>query len=245
MSQVSSSEVHKSSGAVASNFRGGNKVHPTNIGHVNIYLIETDSGHILVDAGMPKTEDKLDGAFKGAGVDPKGVQLIITTHGHLDHVGSIAHAQRVTGGKVLCHRSFADSLAKGEIEPAVPQNLKGRILNLMTGLAGFKYEGIKPDILMEEEFDLAEYGLPGKVIHTPGHSPSSVSIMLDNGEALIGDMVREEKPGKIGLGMFYEDKGTLLESLEKVAAFEPRIIYLSHSTHIDNSTLKSAIYASK
>jgi hypothetical protein len=56
-------------------------------------------------------------------------------------------------------------------------------------------------------------------------------------------MVREESPGKIGLGMFYEDKQTLLESLEKVAAFEPRIIYLSHGTHTDNNGLKSAIKA--
>jgi glyoxylase-like metal-dependent hydrolase (beta-lactamase superfamily II) len=62
---------------------------------------------------------------------------------------------------------------------------------------------------------------------------------------LVGDLVRDEGSGKIGLGMFYEDKKVLLESLEKVAAFEPRIIYLSHGTHIDNSTLRNAIEANK
>jgi hypothetical protein len=65
--------------------------------------------------------------------------------------------------------------------------------------------------------------------------------VLDNGEALIGDMVRKESPGRIGLGMFYEDKETLLESLEKVAACEPRIIHLSHGTHIDRRMLRDAI----
>ena len=186
-------------------------------------------------------EDRLDAAFKEAGIEPKSVQLIIATHGHLDHIGSIAHAKRTTGGKVLCHRSFSDRLANGEIEPAVPRNLRGRVVNVTTGLAGFKYAGIEPDITMEEEYDLGKYGVPGKVIHTPGHSQSSVSIMLDNGEALIGDMVREERPGKIGLGMFYEDRESLLESMERVAASEPRIIYLSHGTFIDHSTLKDAI----
>lgn len=223
--------------------QGDNRVHPVSLGHANIYLIKTDSGHILVDAGMPKMEDELDGAFKEAGVDPRSVQLIIATHGHLDHIGSIAHAQRATGGKVLCHRSFAGRLTEGEVEPAVPRNLKGWILNLMTALARFKYEGVEPDITMDEEFDLRGYGLPGKVLHTPGHSPSSVSVILDNGEALIGDMVRDEGSGKTGLGMFYENREALVESLERVAAYEPRTIYLSHGTYIDNSTLRNAIEA--
>lgn len=241
MSSATACGAHEATEAVRSTIRSDNKVHPVKFGHANIYFIETESGRILVDSGMPKMEDELDGAFREAGIDPKDVKLVIASHGHLDHIGSIAHAQRTTGGKVLCHRCLSDRLAKGEIEPAVPRTLLGRVLNLMTGLAGFKYEGIDPDITLDEEFDLGKYGVPGRVIHTPGHSQSSVSIMLDNGEALIGDVVREEGPGKIGPGMFYEDKETLLESLERVAAYEPRIIYLSHGTHIDNRTLRDTI----
>jgi len=228
-----------------SNIEGENKVQPVKFGHSNIYLIKTESGYILVDAGMPNMEKKLDEVFEKAGVDPKSVQLIIATHGHLDHIGSIAYAQKVTGGEILCHQSISDHLVNGEAESAVPQNFFGRLLNLLTGLTGSKFEGTKPDILIEDEFDLNEYGISGKIIHTPGHSPSSVSIMLDNGEALIGDLVREEGSGKIGLGMFYEDKKVLLESLEKVAAFESRTIYLSHGTHIDNGTLRDVIEANK
>ena len=98
---------------------------------------------------------------------------------------------------------------------------------------------------MEDEFDLQPYGIAGKIIHTPGHSPSSISIMLDNGEALIGDLVREEGSDRIGPGMFCEDEEVLLGSLEKVAAYEPRIIYLSHGTHIDNRTLRHFIEANR
>ncbi|MFC2031216.1 MBL fold metallo-hydrolase, partial [Chloroflexota bacterium] len=225
----------------ASIIPGGNKVRPVKLGHANVYFIETEGGQILVDAGMPNQAEELDAVFDETGIDPKSVQMIIATHGHLDHIGSIAHAQRVTGAKVLVHRSMADRLANGKIEPAVPRNLLGHILNLMTGLAGSKFEGIEPVIVIDDEFDLGACGIPGKVIHTPGHSASSVSIVLDNGEALVGDMVRQEGSGKIGLGMFYEDKQALLESLERVAGLEPRIIYLSHGTYIDNSTLRSAI----
>ncbi len=222
-----------------------NKVQPIKFGHANIYLIETESGYILVDAGMPNKGDELDEEFAKAGVDPKSVQLIILTHGHLDHVGCVAHAQAVTGGQVLCHRSFSDSLVNGKAESAVAQNLHGRVLNIMTGLMGNKFEGTTPDIVIDDEYDLNEHGISGKVIHTPGHSPSSISIMLDNGEALVGDLVREEGSGGIGLGMFYADKRVLLDSLDKVAAFEPKTIYMSHGTYIDNNALKDFIATAK
>ena len=221
------------------------RVQPLKFAHVNIYLIKTENGHILVDAGMPDQGDELDEKFATAGVDPTSVHLIILTHGHLDHVGSVAHAKKVTGGQILCHRSFSDSLANGKAEGAVARNLLGRVLNLMTGLKGNKFEGTQPDILTDDEYDLNEHGISGKIIHTPGHSPSSVSIMLDNGEALVGDMVRDAGSGEISLGMFYADKKTLLESLEKVAAFDSRTIYLSHGTTTDNNTLSNFVATTK
>jgi glyoxylase-like metal-dependent hydrolase (beta-lactamase superfamily II) len=230
---------------VVTQINSEDKVQPVRFGHSNIYLIQTEGGHILVDAGMPDMEEELDAVFRESGVDPKRVQLIVATHGHLDHVGTIAYAQEATGGEILCHRSLAEYLAAGEAEPAVARNLLGRLLNFLTGLQGSGFSGAEPDILVDEEYDLAAYGISGKIIHTPGHSPGSVSVILDNGEALIGDLVRKEGSDRIGLGMFYEDKNVLLDSLEKVAAFEPRIVYLSHGTHIDNRALKEAIEANR
>jgi glyoxylase-like metal-dependent hydrolase (beta-lactamase superfamily II) len=216
-------------------------VQPVKLGHPNVYFIETTTGYIMVDVGMPNLEKQLDEVFDKARVDPKSVKLIILTHGHMDHVGTIAYAKQVTGGDVLCHQSYAHGLESGDIEQAVAQNFTGRLLNFMTGLLGTKFEGVKPDIVVTDEFDLSKYGIAGKIIHTPGHSPSSLSIILDNGEALVGDIVREEEPGVIGVGMFYEDKQALLGSLEKIAAYESSIIYLSHGDHIDNLALANAI----
>jgi glyoxylase-like metal-dependent hydrolase (beta-lactamase superfamily II) len=223
------------------NLEENSKVQPINLGHYNIYLIQTDNGYILVDTGMPNINKKLDEAFQKYGVDPKRIQLIILTHGHMDHVGSVAYIKKITGGKVLCHRSFSKDLGAGKIEVAVPKNFLGRFFHFMTGFLGSKIEGVIPDILLDDEFDLSEYGVSGKIIHTPGHSQSSISIVLDNGEALVGDLIREVKPGVVGLGMFYEDKKTALESLKKIAACDPRIIYLSHSDTIDNRELNDFI----
>lgn len=224
---------------------GEDRVQPIEFGGANVYLIEGDSGYILVDAGMPGQGSKLDEALTELGVDPRSVQLIVATHGHLDHIGSIAHAQQLTGASVVCHRSLAASLQDSRFERAVPRTKKLgiRLMNYLTRWMSFT--GTTPDILVDDEFALNDYGIPGKIVHTPGHSPSSISILLDSGEALIGDLVREEDSGDIGLGAFYEDKRVLLESLEKVVAHEPRIIYLSHGTTTDTSTLKRVIAANR
>jgi glyoxylase-like metal-dependent hydrolase (beta-lactamase superfamily II) len=220
---------------------GESKVQSFKLGHVNIYLIATAKGHILVDTGMPGSGKELYSLFARIGLDPQTIQLIVATHGHLDHVGSMAYANRLTGAQVLCHRSFAAGLAAGKAEKAAPQNLRGRFMNLLVGLMGTNIEGTEADILVGDEFDLAEFGIAGRIIATPGHSTSSLSIVLDSGEALIGDLVRGTGPADIGLGMFFEDKEQLLESLERVSAHEPGIIYLSHGTSIDNRTLKKVI----
>ena len=87
----------------------------------------------------------------------------------------------------------------------------------------------------------AEFGVPGKVIHTPGNSQSLVSIVLDNGEVLVGDLFREESPGIFGLGMFYEHKDTSFDSIRKMIALDSRNRYLSHGATIDNLKLKDLL----
>jgi len=220
-------------------------VQPVKFGHANVYFIRTENGHILVDAGMPGDTKKLDEVFATAGVEPNSIRLVVVTHGHMDHMGLLAYAKETTGAKVLCHQSLSEKLANGEIEVPVAQNAFGHFLNLMTGIlemtGGTDIEGVNPDILVDDVFDLSEYGISGKIIHTPGHSQGSISIILDNGETLIGDMVRDAGDGEIGPGMFYEDRETLITSLEEVALFESRRIYLSHGNTIDNTGLNNAI----
>jgi len=220
------------------------KVTPISLGHVNAYLIETDRGHILVDTGMPNAGEKLDEAFEAAGVDPQSVQLIVLTHGHMDHVGCLAHVRQRTGAQVLCHRSLAERLAQGKMEPAVARGLLGRLITLLSGLTG-SLEITKADFVVDDAFDLSPFGITGKVIHTPGHSASSLSILLGNGEALVGDLVRDQRSGEIGLGMFHEDEQVLFDSLDRVLALEPRAIYLSHGGCVDHQALKAFAEANR
>jgi glyoxylase-like metal-dependent hydrolase (beta-lactamase superfamily II) len=52
------------------------------------------------------------------------------------------------------------------------------------------FEGFEPDLTFREGISFEPYGLRGRVLPTPGHTAGSVSVVLANGEGLIGDVLR-------------------------------------------------------
>lgn len=65
-----------------------------------------------------------------------------------------------------------------------------------------KYPGTKPDIVMDtEEFSLWEYGIDGRVLHTPGHTKGSVSVLLESGELFAGCMAHNRFPFRLTPGL--------------------------------------------
>lgn len=210
-------------------------------GHANIFFLETDTGYIMVDAGAAGDNQNLDEAFALAGIDPQEINLIIVTHGHVDHIGTLAYAKELTGASILAHKSLTEILPQGEFIDPVPQTGFGKLLSLSTEtykfFGGPNLTGVTPDILITGEFDLREYGVNGKVIYTPGHSRGSLSVILDNGEALVGDMVRTDESGILSWGMFYEDIDLLMKGLEKIISLNPKTIYLSHGDYVGLESL--------
>ena len=49
------------------------------------------------------------------------------------------------------------------------------------------YEPCQPDILVNSSLDLKEFGFSAFIIHTPGHTIGSMSIVVDNEVAIVGD----------------------------------------------------------
>ncbi|NTV58665.1 MAG: hypothetical protein HGA74_15485 [Deltaproteobacteria bacterium] len=69
-------------------------------------------------------------------------------------------------------------------------------------------------ILGDEGLSLEPYGIAGQVIHTPGHTQGSVSILLEGGHALVGDLAMAMPPLRFrpGLSTFGSDMETLKAS---------------------------------
>ena len=153
--------------------------------------------------------------------------LILLTHCHYDHCGGVSGLKKQTGAKVAVHKLNADALMHGTNEEIKPYGLNGKLTNLLIKLIMPKqpFDGVIPDILIDDELSLEEFGVKGRAIFTPGHTPGSISIILDSGEAIVGDLVNGA-PFKGPL--FASDISKSKESFVRIMSFEPKKIYVSH-----------------
>lgn len=82
---------------------------------------------------------------------------------------------------------------------------------------------------MGSSFDLSPYGVTGKVIYTPGHTDCSISVVLDSGHAIVGDIfIPSPYTGEVCLAYFaYSEESVLLDSVHKLLDLA-HIFYGSH-----------------
>jgi hydroxyacylglutathione hydrolase len=114
------------------------------------------------------------------------VKYIILTHGHVDHIGALAQLKKVTGAEILIHSKDSAML----YDPH--QNL--------SIFSGDKITATKADKLLEEGDIIQCGGIKLEVLHTPGHTPGSISLLIDKmiftGDALFcGSIGRTDFPG--------------------------------------------------
>ena len=198
----------------------------------NCYIIK-DEGTILVDTGMPGEFNKFSKRLKNAGINSKEIKAIVITHCHWDHIGCAKKIRDMTGAKVIVQKYEKDILIKGKltIPPSVTR-WGGIIAVFLKGWS--KKISIEPSevdiVIGEEDYSLEKFGIKGKIIFTPGHSPGSISVVLDSGEAFIGDMAMNGLPMTIGpnLPMFAEDMPALKNSWRKLVNKGAKKIYPAH-----------------
>jgi len=198
----------------------------------NAFLIKGQKP-ILVDSGSPKDAATLLKSIEEAGVGLGDISLIIHTHGHIDHCGCTAEIQKKSSAVVAIHRADAQYLLEGTNAPTTPVDLLGRILMPVLERLG-PYDPVVPDIQFDDELDLSPYGVDGKAISTPGHTNGSISILLDSGEAIVGDLIGGGwllgffRPGRPRYHHWYLDYDAAQKSLSKVIEFKPEKFYVGH-----------------
>ena len=208
------------------------EIFPIHMGFDTIYVVRGE-GTILIDGGDP---DKLANFIEGIGkasIKPEDIRLIVLTHGHWDHIGSARDIKELTGAKILLHRRDMHFL--DDTHPSQPPGftLWGKIiiafLKLYTRFVRIPPFGV--DIIAGNEIiSLAEYGIPGKVVHTPGHSSGSVSVVLEGGEAFVGDLAMNMIPLRFspGLPIFGDEMPVIKNSWQKLIGLGIKTVYPAH-----------------
>jgi len=197
---------------------------------VNAYIVRGERT-IIIDSGFPGFGEKILDKMQEHGIKPGDVSLILITHGHHDHYGSAAFLKEKTGAPVAIHKDDAGALRTGVNPPLYPVGIAGRMMELMLGMMRTpKKLGMEPDIVIEDEMDLAKFGIDGKVIPTPGHTAGCVTVLLAGGCALQGDMIfggllRKHTPA---FPYFCKDREQLLKSIQLILDKNPKIIYAGH-----------------
>jgi endoribonuclease LACTB2 len=141
------------------------------------YLLITDKASLLVDAGWPGTLGKFLHLLRTTGIRPDTITHFFVTHYHPDHAGLTQELQDLGLRLIVVEEQLAAiPLLKQWIKPET----------------GWKEIRITKETIVipivEGRALLHRLGLNGQFVHTPGHSDDSVSLVLDSGEAFIGDL---------------------------------------------------------
>jgi len=88
---------------------------------LNVALIKTSAGLILIDAAVPQSVLMLEDSIAKLGFKLKDVKFILSTEPHYDHGGGLAALARDTGATVVASPSAAKVLLAGQSGPDDPQ----------------------------------------------------------------------------------------------------------------------------
>ena len=147
----------------------------------NLYILSTQGSHdaIVVDPSI-ESEDVL------RSIQRRGllVKRILLTHAHIDHILMVKRFHDVTGAPISLHPEDQPLYDRGAEQAAS---------------MGLSWPGSAPIAhWISEGEDLGLPGLEIRAIHTPGHSPGSVTFATADG-LIVGDLLFSGSVGRVDL----------------------------------------------
>ena len=219
----------------------------------NAYFIKDGETVYAVDTTDTAGRDFFLENCERAGITPEQISLIIITHGHVDHFANLPVMKELTKAPVLCHKRAERFLVNGLPPEVVARTPIGemslQIMATMKEKPGGAPPRVIPDILIEGEYDLSPWGIPGRIIETCGHSDNDISVILPNKEAIIGDIFAAPGVEKDGVMTYFTYPGgnfTEAEaSIEKLLQEDTEKFWLGHGDPCDRAYLAKALQEEK
>lgn len=183
---------------------------------VHVYIVEGEQ-LCVVDTGPAPAVDGIAKALADMGRSIRDVDVVINTHEHPDHIGGNAVFAEEAEPAFICHEK-----ATRWIEDLETQRQERPVFGFYD-LAG-KAISVTETVQKGDEIDLG--GTTLRVIHTPGHSPGSTSLLcLEDGTLITADTVQP-----VGGLPLYTDVDVTRASMERLRELpDVKTLYRSHS----------------
>ena len=196
----------------------------------NVFLLLGDE-LTIVDTGFKGRSRHILKEVQELGYSPSDIDIIIITHHHADHIGSLPELKKVTQAKVVAHPADAVYI-DGRLPqpgPARPQWLN-KMLSPLGGL--WATTPVTVDIPVNDGDELAMCG-GIRILHTPGHTPGSISLLLQQERLIIvGDLIAHRFGLRLPSRMFTVDIAAEIRSIREVASLDFEAICFGHGSPI-------------
>ena len=177
----------------------------------NTYVIKDDLS-IIIDPGLTQFLPALIQDLQNDGIDPKDIDIITNTHLHGDHCWANEAFKEISGAKILSHplqKKFYD----------------------ISVIKAANFFGLQPVEFKEDGYlddnRLNTGNMEFELIHSPGHSPDSISFYCKQEKVLIcGDVIFAQNTGRVDLPGGSADE--LKQSIEELSQLEIEYLLPGH-----------------
>lgn len=188
----------------------------------------------MIDTGFSGKRAFLEKKLNDLGCQPGKLKVIILTHGDIDHAGNAAYFREKYGAKIAMHADDAGMVERGDmsVNRKTKPDKMSLIFKVLSSVMSLFikpgiFDGFKPDLTIDESFELSPYGLDARVIHLPGHSKGSIGVLTAGGDLFCGDFLYN----MLGFNMI-DNLSDHRTSIEKLKKLNIRIIYPGHGKPI-------------
>lgn len=178
------------------------------------FIVDCGEEIVMIDSGTGGSSRLLVEQIEGLGLDPEDLSTLILTHCHIDHIGSAPYFVERYGCTLVAHDLDADAVERGDTV-ATAADLYGTV-----------FPPTRIDTRLVGNGGTLSFGREQiHWLHTPGHTPGSVSLYCDRGGRRV--LFGQDIHGPF-LRAFGSDIAAWKESMKKLLDLEADILCEGH-----------------